>query len=174
MTAAPEIAPASVSRSSAVWVAAITAIGGFATAIATGAIGLVGKAKPPAQRWIRIETVKLGKDARLPLVDRVRLVAQVNGVSYGYPATISSIWAPVGPGMVEERYPLPLSTDGYRVKMFGFGLTADGKIPRYEYRGVLEHAARQIPVHDATQALQLTTSDPDGLMVGMTVRYSIE
>lgn len=176
MARPPDVASAKVSRSGAIWAAAITAIGGFATAIAVGAIGLVGKAKPPppVQRWLRIESVELHKDAALPAIDRVRLVAQVNGVSYGYPTSVNSVWAPVGPGMTAERYPLPIGAEAYRIKFFGFGLTADAKIPRYEYRGVAEYAARRLPVAGATQALQYTTSDPNGLSIGMVVHYSVE
>ncbi len=173
----PELASARVSRSAAIWAAAITAVGGFATAVATGAIGLAGKPPPPhpVQRWIRIDSVELAHDAVLPSIDRVRLVAQVNGISYSYPTSVNSIWAPVGPGMMGERYPLPLGAEVYRVKFFGFGLAADGKIPRYEFRGVVEYPTRQIPLHNATQALQLTSSEPPlGLTVGMTVHYSIE
>jgi hypothetical protein len=171
----PDLASARVSRSAAIWAAAITAVGGFATAIATGALGLAGKTAPhPVQRWIRIDSVELAHDATLPSIDRVRLVAQVNGVSYSYPTSVNSVWAPVGPGMTGERYPLPIGAEVYRVKFFGFGLTAEGKIPRYEFRGVFEHPARQIPLRNATQALQLTTSEPRGLAVGMTVHYSIE
>jgi hypothetical protein len=118
--------------------------------------------------------VQLGSDPSLPAIDRVRLVAQVNGVGYGYPTSVSSVWAAVGPGMVGERYPLPIGAETYRVKFFAFGLTADGKIPRYEYRGVVEHALRQIPLRGASQALQLTSSAANGLPVALTVRYSIE
>lgn len=174
MKTAPDISSAKVSRSGAVWAAAITAVGGFATAIAVGSFGLLAKPKPPVQRWIHIESVELVRDSSLPVIDRVRLVAQVNGVSYGYPASVNSVWAPVGPGMIGERYPLAVGASTYRVKFFGFGLTANGKVPHYEYRGVAEYETRQIPLHGATQALQLTTSDPSGLNVGMTVRYSIE
>jgi hypothetical protein len=172
----PELASARVSRRAAVWAAVITVVGGFATAVATGAIGLAGKAPPhPFQRWIRIDSVELAHDAVLPSIDRVRLVAQVNGISYSYPTSVNSIWAPVGPGMMGERYPLLLGAEVYRIKLFGFGLTADGKIPRYEFRGVVEYPARQIPLHNATQALQRTSSEPQlGLTVGMTVHYSIE
>jgi hypothetical protein len=73
-----------------------------------------------------------------------------------------------------ERFPLPFGQEVYRIRFFGFGLDAEGKIPRYEYRGIQEFAARQLPVVDATQALQLTTSDPKGLKVGMTVHYSVK
>jgi len=172
----PELSSARVSRSAAIWTAAITAVGGFATAVATGAIGLFAKPKPHpvAQRWIRIESVELARNEALPSIDRVRLVAQVHGVSYSYPTSVNSVWAPVGPGMMGERYPLPIGAEVYRVKFFGFGLAADGKIPRYKFRGVFEHSARQIPLRNATQALQLTTSEPRGLTVGMTVHYSIE
>jgi len=171
----PDIATAKVSRNAAIWVAAITAIGGFATAVATGSIGLFAKAKPlPVQRWIRVEAVQLVSDPALPTIDRVRLVAQVNGVNYSYPANVNSLWAPVGPGMVAERYPLPVGAETYRVKFHAFGYVADGKIPRYEYRGIDEYRSRQIPLRGATQPLQLTGSNPTGLNTGMIVRYSIE
>lgn len=174
-TLPPDITTARVSRSAAIWVAAITALGGFATAVATGSLGLFAKSKPPpVQRWIRIEAVQLVTNPALPSIDRVRLVAQVNGVSYAYPTTVNSLWAAVGPGMVAERYPLPLGAETYRVKFYGFGFASDGKIPRYEYRGIDEHTARQVPLRGATQALQLNGSDPRGLSTGMIVRYSIE
>jgi hypothetical protein len=175
MAAPPDVDPARVSRSGAIWVATITAVGGFATALATGSFGLLGKSKPPVvQRWLHIESVELNRDQNLPPIDRVRLVAQVNGVSYGYPTSVNSVWVPVGPGMIGERYPLPIGTETYRVKFFGFGLESDGRIPRYEYRGVQEYATRQFPLRNETQALQLTTSEPRGLTVGMTVHYSLE
>jgi hypothetical protein len=175
MAAAPDLDSARVSRAGAIWVAIITACGGFATAIVTGSFGMLSKSRPaPAQRWIHIQAVELTRDRDLPSVDRIRLIAQVNGVSYGYPTTVNSVWAPVGPGMPAERYPLPAGLEGYRIRFFAFGLDADGKIPRYEYRGSQEYAARQLPIRDATQPLQLTTSDPKGLKVGMTVRYSLE
>ena len=175
MTATPELAAAKVSRNVAIWVALITAAGGFATAVVSGSFGLLNKAAPPpVQRWIRINAVQLASDAKLPVIDRVRLVAQVNGVSYGYPTSVNSVWAPVGPGMAGERYPLPSGAEVYRVRFFGFGLASDGKIPRYEYRGTSEYSARRIPISGATQALQYTTSEPTGLAVGMTVHYSIE
>ncbi|WHZ11066.1 MAG: hypothetical protein OJF60_001505 [Burkholderiaceae bacterium] len=172
----PDAASATVSRSVAVWVAAITALGGFATAIATGAFGLIGKSKPTpvVQHWLRIESVELPKDGSLPQIDRVRLVAQVNGVSYGFPTSVYSVWAPVGPGMTAERYPLPIGAASYRVKFYGFGLTADARIPRYEYRGTAEYAVRRLPIAGETQTLQYTTSGPAGLSAGMIVRYSIE
>lgn len=174
MATAPDEVTAKVSRSGAIWAAAITAIGGFATAIAVGAFGLAGKSKPPIQRWLKIESVELVRDPSIPSIDRVRLVAQVNGVSFGYPTSVNSLWAPVGPGMTAERYPLPVGSESYRVKFFGFGLQADGKIPRYEYRSVAEYSSRQLPLRGATQSLQLTTSEPRGLSVGMRVHYSIE
>ncbi len=176
MVGPPDVASAKVSRSGAIWVAVITAIGGFTTAVVTGAIGLVGKSKPPptVQHWLRIDAVELRNDVALPTIGRVRLVAQVNGVSYGYPTSVNSIWAPVGPGMTAERYPLPIGAETYRVKFFGFGLTADARIPRYEYRGVAEYATRRLPIAGATQALQYTTSDPAGLSIGMVVHYAIE
>ena len=175
MASTPDMDSARVSRAGAIWVAVITACGGFATAIATGSFGLLAKSKPAAvQRWIHIQSVELGRDQSLPTVDRIRLVAQVNGVSYGYPTGVNSVWAPVGPGMPIERFPLPVGQEVYRIRFFGFGLDAEGKIPRYEYRGIQEFAARQLPVVDATQALQLTTSDPNGLKVGMTVHYSVK
>jgi hypothetical protein len=174
-TLPPDLTTAKVSRSAAIWVAAITALGGFATAVATGSLGFFAKAKPPpVQRWIRIEAVQLVTDPALPSIDRVRLVAQVNGVSYAYPTSVNSLWAPVGPGMVPERYPLPIGAETYRVKFYGFGFANDGKIPRYEYRGIHEHPLRQVPLRGATQALQLTSSAPTGLTTGMIVRYSIE
>ncbi len=178
MATHPDPDQAKVTRSSAIWVAAITACGGFATALATGSLGLLTKSPPAApptiQRWIRIDSVELARAQGLPNVDRIRLVAQVNGVSYGYPTSVNSVWAPIGPGMIGERYPLPIGAQTYRVKFFGFGREADGSVPRYEYRGVQEYAAKQVPLRQAAQALQLTTSDPKGLMVGMTVHYSIE
>lgn len=173
----PDFTTAKVSRSAAIWVAAITAIGGFSTAVATGSIGLFAKAKPvamPVQRWIRVDAVQLGTDPALPAIDRVRLVAQVNGVGYAYPTSVHSIWMAVGPGMVGERYPLPVGAEVYRVKFYGFGLAADGKVPRYEYRSVDEHPTRHIPLRGATQALQLSESTPKGLATGLVVRYSIE
>lgn len=164
-----------VSRSTAIWVAVITAAGGFATAVATGAIGLLNK-KPPVvvQRWLTIEGVELSVDPGLPRIDRVRLVAQVNGVAYAYPTSVNSIWAPVGPGMASERFPLPVGAGDVRVKFFAFGLAADGRVMRYEYRGTAEHTARRLPMRNATQALQFTSSASSGLLVGLTVRYSIE
>ena len=176
---APPDETAKVSRNAAVWVAAITAVGGFATAVATGALGLLGKQAPPPkpviQRWIRIDSVQLGTDAVLPAIDRIRLVAQVNGVSYSYPTSVNSIWAPVGPGMMAERYPLPLGAETYRVRFYGFGLATDGKqVPRYESRDAVEHALRHVPFRGATQSLRLSGSSPSGLATGMTVRYSIE
>ncbi len=178
MATQPDVDPAKVTRSSAIWVAVITACGGFATALATGSLGLLNKNKPASptvvQRWIHIESVELARGQGLPNVDRVRLVAQVNGVSYGYPTSVNSIWAPIGPGMTGERYPLPLGAETYRVKFFGFGREADGSVPRYEYRGVQEFAGKQVPLRHATQALQITSSDPKGLVVGMTVHYAIE
>lgn len=176
MAGSPDDVSAKVSRSGAIWAAVITAIGGFATAFVTGAIGLLGKPVPSRaiQHWLVIESVELRHDIALPSVDHVRLVAQVNGVSYGYPTSVNSIWEPVGRGMTAERYPLPISADTYRVKFFGFGLTGDARIPRYEYRGVVEYAARQLPVAGATQALQYTTSGPNGLAIGMIVHYALE
>ena len=174
MATPPDVHTAKVTRSGALWAAAITAIGGFATAVATGAFGLIGKSERTVQHWIRIEGVELVNDAALPSIDRVRLVAQVNGVSYGYPTSVNSIWAPVGQGMIAERYPLPIGARSYRVKFFGFGYAGDGRIPRYEYRGVAEHPLRQVPFHGATQALQFTSSTSSGLAVGMRVRYAIE
>lgn len=109
-TVPPEVETAKVSRSAAVWVAAITAIGGFATAVAAGAFGLVGKSKPPPkQRWLRVEAVQLVRDPALPAV-----------------------------------------------------------------RGVDEYPLHRIPLRGATQALQLSTSDQQGLATGMVVRYSTE
>jgi len=176
MAGPPDIASVKVSRSGAIWAATITAIGGFATAVATGGIGLLGRSKPVpvVQHWLRIESVELHGDAALPSIDRVRLVAQVNGVSYAYPTSVSSVWAPVGPGMPSERYPLPIGAATYRVKFFAFGLTADARIPRYEYRGVSEYSARRLPVSGATQALHYTTSEPSGLSTAMVVHYSIQ
>jgi hypothetical protein len=178
MSAPPEDT-AKVSRNAAVWVAAITALGGFATAVATGALGLIGKPPPPPkpviQRWIRIDSAQLGTDPVLPTVDRIRLVAHVNGVSYGYPTSVNSIWAPVGPGMIAERYPLPMGAETYRVRFYGFGLTKDGKqVTRYESRDAVEHTLRHVPFRGATQSLRLTGSSASGLVTGITVRYSIE
>ncbi len=168
------VTSAKVSRSGAIWVAAITAAGGFATAVATGSIGLLGKTEPITQRWIQIEAVQIVSAPPLPAIDRIRLVAQVNGVSYAYPTSVNSVWAAVGPGMASERYPLPIGAEVFRVKFYGFGLTADGKIPRYENRDTVEYQVRQIPVRGAKQALQLSGSMPSGLATGLIVRYTIE
>ena len=76
MASTPDVDLARVSRAGAIWVAVITACGGFATAIATGSFGLLAKSKPAAvQRWIHIQSVELGRDQSLPTVDRIRLVA---------------------------------------------------------------------------------------------------
>lgn len=174
MAVTPDIVSAKVSRSAAIWVAAITAAGGFATAVATGSFGLAKKSDPVVQRWIRISSVQLGTDPKLPPITRVHLIAQVNGVSYAYPTSVSSLWAAVGPGMVSERFPLPIGTEPYRVKFFAFGATADEKFPRYEHKGVAEFEARQIPLRNASQGLQLSESGPLGLVTAITVRYSIE
>jgi hypothetical protein len=165
---------AKVSRSAAVWVAGITAIGGFATAVATGSLGLLQKPAPVIQRWLQIGSVQLASNPHLPQIDRVHLIAQVNGVSYSYPTSPASLWAPVGPGMASERFPLPVLTEGYRVKFFAFGATLDGKFPRYEHKGFAEFESRQIPLKSATQTLQLSESGPNGLPIAMTVRFSIE
>jgi hypothetical protein len=176
--AAPAADPARVSRSSAIWVAVITAIGGFATAVASGSLGLLKQSQPPppapVQRWIRIESVQLGSHKDLPPIDRVRLIVQVNGVSYAYPTSVHSLWTPVGPGMAAERYPLPVGTDTYRVRFYGFGYVSEARIPRYESRDAAEIQPRQIPLRGASQALRLTGSTPSGLVTGMTVKYSIE
>ncbi len=175
MTATPELAAAKVSRNVAIWVALITAVGGFTTAVVSGSFGLLNKpAAPVVQRWIRINAVQLASDAKLPTVDRVRLVAQVNGVSYAYPTSVSSVWAAVGPGMASEKFPLPVGAAEFRVKFYAFGLAPDGKVMRYEHKGMAEFEPRQIPLRNATQALQLSDSGPGGLAMAMTVRYSIE
>jgi len=173
MASAPDIESAKVSRSAAVWVALITAAGGFATAAATGSFGWVKK-EPVVQRWIRINAVQLGTDPKLPPIDRVHLIAEVNGVSYAYPTSVSSLWAAVGPGMVSEKYPLPIGADAYRVKFFAFGATPDGKFLRYEHKGVAEFELRQIPLRNATQQVQLSESGPLALVTAMTIKYSIE
>lgn len=174
MAADPNVDSARVSRSAAIWVAGITAISGFATAVVTGSFGLFQKSEPVVQRWLRISSVQLTNDPNLPPINRVHLIAQVNGVSYAYPTSPSTLWAPVGPGMVSERYPLPIGADSYRVKFFAFGSTPDGKFPRYEHKGVSEFERRQIPLRSATQTLQLSESTPKALTVAMTVRFSIE
>jgi hypothetical protein len=166
---------ARVSRSTAIWVAVITAIGGFATAMASGSLGLMKQAPhPAAQRWIRIDSVQLTNHKDLPPIDRVRLVVQVNGVSYSYPTSVNSLWAPVGPGMASERYPLPEGGDTYRVRIYAIGYVQDGRLPHYESRDASEHRVRQYPMRGATQSLRLTGSEPTGLVTGMVVRYSIE
>lgn len=165
---------ARVSRSAAVWVAAITAVGGFATAFVTGSFGLSHKSDAVVQRWLRISAVQLANDPNLPFIDRVHLIAQVNGVSYAYPTSTSTLWAAVGPGMASERYPLPIRADSYRVRFFAFGSTKDGKSSRYEHKGFAEFETRQVPLKSATQTLQLSESSQSGLAVAMTVRFSIE
>lgn len=175
MTTPPDLAAAQVSRSVAIWVALITAAGGFATAVISGSFGLLNKpVTPVVQRWIRINAVQLASEARLPPIDRVRLVVQVNGVGYAYPTSVSSLWAAAGPGMASEKYPLPVGATEYRVKFYAFGLSADGKVSRYEHKGVAEFELRHIPLRQATQALQLGDSGPGGLATAITVRYSIE
>jgi hypothetical protein len=174
MATKPNIDAARVSRSSAVWVAAITAIGGFFTAIVTGSFGAFHKSEPTVQRWLRISAVQISDDTSLPNIDRVHLIAQVNGVSYAFPTSTSTLWAAVGPGMASERYPLPIQADSYRVKFFAFGSTPDGKYPRYEHKGVAEFQTRQIPLKNATQTLQLSDSGSKSLAVAMNVRFSID
>jgi hypothetical protein len=175
MASTPDVESAKVSRNVAIWVALITAAGGFTTALVTGSFGLLNKkSEPVVQRWIRINAVQLGTDPKLPPIDRVHLIAQVNGVSYAYPTSVSSLWAAVGPGMASEKYPLPIAAEGYRVKFYAFGSTPDGKFPRYEHKGIAEFELRQIPLRNATQGLQLSDSGPNGLATAMTIRYSIE
>ena len=175
MTAPPELAAAKVSRSVAIWVALITAAGGYTTAVVSGSFGLLNKpVAAPVQRWIRISAVQLASDAKLPAIDRVRLVAQVYGVSYAYPTSVSSVWAAVGPGMAAEKYPLPVGAAEYRVKFYAFGLAPDGKVSRYEHKGIAEFELRQIPLRNVTLALQLSESGPGGLAMAMSVRFSIE
>ncbi len=143
-------------------------------ALVTASFGLIGQPKPVVQRWLRIDSVQLGTHPGLPVIDRVHLIAQVNGVSYAYPTSVNTLYAPIGPGMVSERYPLPIGADTYRVRFYGFGVTLDGKFPRYEQKGVVEHPLRMGPFRNATQNLQLSSSDPKALLTGFTVRYSIE
>ena len=174
MAATPDAESAKVSRSVAVWVASIAAAGGFATAVVTGSFGLAKKPEAVIQHWIRISAVQLGADPKLPPIDRVHLIAQVNAVSYAYPTSVSSLWAAVGPGMTSEKYPLPVGAEAYRVKFYAFGAMPDGKYPRYEHKGVAEFELRHIPLRNAKQGLQLSESGPAGLVTAMTVRYSIE
>ena len=50
----------------------------------------------------------------------------------------------------------------------------DGKVSRYEHKGIAEFEPRQIPLRNASQALQLSDSGPGGLAMAMTIRYAIE
>ena len=165
---------ARVSRSAAVWVAAITAVGGFATAVVTGSFGLQRKPEAVVQRWLKISSVELSSAPGLPPIDRVHLIAEINGVRFAFPTSTSTLWAAVGPGMVSERYPLPIDQDRYRVRFYAIGATTAGVYPRYEHKGFAEFEPRWVPLKNATQSLQLSESGPDRLKVAMTVRYSIE
>lgn len=89
MTESETLRAAKISRIQAIVVALIMAVGGFATSLATNGFGLMASKSDPAQHWIKIEAVQIRNHSLL--VDKVRVTAEVNGVSYSFPT--NTVWA---------------------------------------------------------------------------------
>jgi len=173
VTESDTLKAAKISRTQAIVVALVTAIGGFATSLATNGFGLLGTKNHTAQHWIKIETVQTGNVSVHP---KVRVTADVNGVSYSFPT--NTVWAAVGAGMAGERYPLPTGAESYRVKFRAFVLTDSGSVAQFENRDYVEHLVKQIPVRNASQDLNRTGPLFNWPVLapvnGLIVRYSIE
>ena len=113
---ASKISIAKIGAAQAIAVALITATAGvFAGYLARGASD-----NPQAhiQRWISIEGIEIENHTL------IRLVATVNGVNYSYPS--KAVWAQVGEN--RERFPLPATSETYRVSFQAF-LSDPGNVP---------------------------------------------
>lgn len=165
---------ARITRNQAIVVAVITAVGGFITALLAVGGGLFNSGNVEvAQRWVKIEEVRVGDDFSVQRIDRVRITAQVNGVSYSFPT--NTVWATLGKDMAGEKFPLPVGLKTFRIKFTGFG-TAAGETgaARFDNRDAAEFKVSQLPLRNMTQSLNYTASASNVPASGLVVRYSVE
>lgn len=97
----------------AIIVALITAFAGVSAGYF--ARGDSAPSQEVVQRWISVDGIQT---IDYPLI---RLVITVNGANYSYPS--KAIWAQVGEN--RERFPLPMTSENYRVSFQAF-LSEDG------------------------------------------------
>lgn len=112
---------ARITARQAIAVTAITVLGGLAGAgfqyLATSSNSK--EVKPavtvvPKQRWLVLKGVELANFADSSETSEIRLVTTINGdVAVSYPTP--TIWEPVASNMPEERFPLPIGADSYKV-----------------------------------------------------------
>jgi len=111
-----QLAVAKVAAWQAVIVALITTIGGVFIGIWSQRHARANT--PPPQRWLTIQSVKF--DPQSPLIKKVRLIANVNSVSFSMP--IVEPWIYAGADVSPVRFPLPTGDSTFRVRFSGFAV----------------------------------------------------
>jgi hypothetical protein len=88
------------------------------------------RARPVAQRWLRIKGVQGLAETN------ARIVAFVNGRAYSYPSR--TVWSRLRPGMPPEDFPLPSGANGYDVSFQLLALDQRGNFQQFGSQQVLE------------------------------------
>jgi hypothetical protein len=161
------IAIARLTAIQAIVVALITAGAGVATVYLAG--GTLSASADVVQRWITIENIE-SDDHKL-----IRLVIQVNGVNYSYPS--NTVWAEIGLGKSQERFPLPISDSTYLVS-FRAILSDPGNVSTYMAvsQEIQNHSVGKLPADN--KAYKMYPHSESGLITvansTLQVNYSIE
>ena len=77
----------------------------------------------PKQRWLTLTDLQGLRSLR------VRIVVKVNGTRFSYPSNV--IWAQNNGTMATEKFPLPLSEDGYQLSFELFSLDDNDKFEQH-------------------------------------------
>ena len=120
------------------------------------------------QRWIKLNSIETDT------YSLIRLVISVNGANYSYPS--KAVWAQIGTN--KERFPLPITSDEYRVSFKAF-LSDPGNVPTVEAstQKVDEFSIQQLPVEDKTFELYSVGGFSTVYETGkdaVQIKYSIE
>lgn len=150
----------------AIIVSCITAAAGVATGYI--ARGELPSQKEPNQHWLVIKEVTSNEHSV------VRVVATVNGVNYSYPSKV--LWAEIGPGMSSERFPLPLTNDGYRVSFSAFVSDKGPEVPVVVFGSneIEEVSKTLLPVKSKSFSLYQLAGSYRAAVKDVSIVYEIE
>lgn len=158
-------------------VAKINATQGILIALITAAVTLAtsywaygnreSKSQEITQRWLVIQ----GIDG--PSEESVRIVVNVNGILYSYPADVP--YTKIGLSMAEQKLPLPAGSDNYtlafeaqfkNITAKGFSNAKSRSRPTFE--------ANNLPTEKQTYLLHGVIGDEKSAEVGLTLYFRFE
>ena len=132
----------------------------------------IAKPVQPTQHWLNIHRVAVhNMEAHEGIL--VNIVARVNGVIYSYPADVP--YTPIGVNMAEQKMPLPIDTDSYRVSFEAYIKKPDAEsVAIARSRETPVYKEEQLPTENQSYDLHAVVNDAKVPEVTMTVKYSIE